>query len=146
MPSEYLLLAKSHLDYVQAKRAGLSGEQSCAKMMEEADLAVRIAQVEATERLASAMVGVPLLDEPLPFEERPCAHGVGIDLPCVPCADQAGCIDDLSEDCCRVDCAFHRITRPEAPDRDTEPGLVLRRGYDGNGRVMFTEAGPPSAV
>ncbi len=132
MPSEYLLLAKSHLDYVQAKRAGLSGEQTCAKMMEEAVLAVQIAQVEATERLAAAMVGVPLLDEPLPFEDgqRTCVHGVAMCEPCEAVADIGACVHGGHDDGCEA-C--------------TESGLVLRRGYDTNGRLMYTEAGPPHA-
>ncbi len=98
MPSDYLALAKAHLDYVQAKRAGLGGEPSCAKMiMEEAQIAVQIAQVEATERLAKAMAGVPISDQSLlPFEDGMdgrCVHRISFTETC----EQCGAVADIGE-------------------------------------------------
>ena len=50
---------------MQANRASLivDAEPSYSQWIEEAQLAVQIAQVEATERLAQAMTGIALLDE-----------------------------------------------------------------------------------
>ena len=99
MASEYLSLAKAHLDFVQAERIRIGGQPSCSKLMDEARLAVQIAQVEATERLSAALAGVPLLAEPLPFEDGSCevvvnggecVHGIAFDDPCIPCMSLYG--------------------------------------------------------
>ncbi len=84
--TDYLALAKSALDHVQAKRVALGGEYSLAQMIEEATLAVRIAHVEALQRLDGYV--------PLPFDdpEENCVHGVNVGSECETC-------DSICEKC-----------------------------------------------
>lgn len=87
MQSEYLILAKSHLQYVVSKRARLGVDTDCNTVLEEAQLAVQIAQVEATERLAAALAGDQYPEETLPFQDLRirCVHGAFMGDACEPC-------------------------------------------------------------
>lgn len=87
MQNDLLMMAKAHLSYVQSKRAAEGGEPKCERMMEEAQLAISIAQVEATERLTEALAGAPWPEEFLPFQELRvrCVHGAYMGDACETC-------------------------------------------------------------